>query len=238
MFFKKVSQFRNGRRKSEDRKSSGLYTRASRSVDLSNMGNKAFGISQPVLGVNTEHSSLDNEDPSDPSPTVAGSPTFTAPPKAKPADPPKSTPNPVQPKPVNSTPNVDATPRATTPCGLPAESHIPSHNQLDGLPPIDDASWCLLEGNTPAIAVPSDRSQSESTTSAASSVTVTPAVGSGMADSNSHDSAQVRDDFDHAVSVFSRLCYRACLADISQCYGRAHHVASTTFWRSGCYWVQ
>lgn len=70
MFLKKVTLFRSGRRKSEERRApAAMMPRSARSMDVG-MGNKAFGMSQPILSVNTEQSMTDNEDHSD----ASGSP--------------------------------------------------------------------------------------------------------------------------------------------------------------------
>ncbi|KAJ3524222.1 hypothetical protein NM688_g8598 [Phlebia brevispora] len=164
-------------------------------MDLSHLGNKAFGMSQPILGVNTDNSMTDNEEQSDSSPTVSGSPTYTMPPKAKTTELPSSAQGVQQQiKPQAPSPHVDATPKAPPTNGLPPVTPASSGNAVDGLPASDDHSWVVLESDKkPASAQrPDEVREPPASTSTASSSTVTATVEDGLADSGSHDSAQVR----------------------------------------------
>ena len=106
--------------------------RAAHSMD---MPSKAFGMSQPVLSVHTEHSGTDNEEQSDASgsPTQSGSrPTTSAPQSQEPTFPANTSPS----QPIAS----DSGPSRLLE-GLPPISTSPLNVPFDGLPsPSRDAS--------------------------------------------------------------------------------------------------
>ncbi len=177
MFFKKVSYLKNVRRKSDERKSAGGFPRNARSVEL---GNKAFGMSQPILGVNTDHCMTDAEDLSDPSSTVSDSPTNTN--MSKPSEDTKAH--------TSKTPaaNADTASRADAPHGLPPLSpQQPSTKPVvEGLPPVGDGHLFSNELNGSTDTAPSKQSSS-----ATSSITIAPVTDVGIVESDSHGSDQV-----------------------------------------------
>lgn len=128
MFFKKVTLFpRSGtpRRKSEERRgSSTALPRSARSMDVGmGMGNKMYGMSQPVLSVNA--SMTDNEDHSD----ASGSPTQSG------SRPTSSLPPPHSAHPLLPTQTTAHAVRSPPPSGLPPMDLGPAKLEIDGLPP-------------------------------------------------------------------------------------------------------
>jgi hypothetical protein len=129
MFLKRVTLFRHGRRNSEEKKSSmsvSMPLRSARSVDV---GRKDFGMSQPVLDIHAEQTTMESEDRSDASgsPNQSGSrltssgphPAQLTPPiAASPSSPTTSDRNP--PLLLSGLPTIDTSPLNVTIDGLPS----------------------------------------------------------------------------------------------------------------------
>ena len=170
MFLKKLTLLRTGRRVSmhADDMSADVFTRNAHAVQL---GNKAFNMSQPMLGVRMN---LDNEDHSDVSPTSCSSPTSGShkqPDSASSAVPSKQLPS------VHS--DIAIVARVDAPLGLPSTSErIPSRN-VDGLP---------ASGGQQSTAVSKPVANEAAS---ARSIVATASVKSGLTDSDSHESSDV-----------------------------------------------
>ena len=171
MFFKKVTLFRPGRRKSEERRASAtLMPRSARSMDMGMaMGNKAFGMSQPVLSVNADQSMTDNEDHSD----ASGSPTQ---PRSRPASslsPSQSAPpfTPSQPRDPNGA--------HSPPLGLPPVDLGTPRINIDGLPRSPELTQDIAAGS-PAI-------QPAQPESSGDEVPASDSAASGLSDSTSSE---------------------------------------------------
>lgn len=169
MFLKKVTLFRSGRRKSEERRAPAtMMPRSARSMDVG-MGNKAFGMSQPILSVNTEQSMTDNEDHSD----ASGSPLQ---PSSRlnnslPSHPQSALPV----TPVNQQSINDAHPPRLG--GLPPVELGPPKIVIDGLPVSIESIHTAADGSGNQPVKPDDNGNVGATSSGS--------VGSGLSDSTS-----------------------------------------------------
>ena len=207
LFFKRVSQFRAPRRKSqEDRKAStgpgtgfAVFPRKARSMDITN---KAFSMSQPVLGVASEHSMTDNDEASDSNATTAGSsPTPRKPKLSHPTPtllPTKPAAARTQAVTIKAPPlsNADSTPRVLAPSGLPAVSRGAAPTQSsEGLPVEDAPSWVWIDSNAAASAKNANTNSTVTGPSVLSTITATvpsAALVQDLADCGSHGSDEVR----------------------------------------------
>ena len=177
MFLKKLTLIRKDRRVSmNDDMNDAVFVRNARAVQL---GNKAFNMSQPMLGVRMN---LDNEDHEDVSATSCSSPTSGSHkhPDATPSTAPTKTLPPVQ-------SHESVISRA--PAGLPSTSQQPSPKSVDGLPPSQQPHFASKPQPVQNVVSVSKPTVNEA--ASARSIAGSTSVKSGLTDSDSHESSDV-----------------------------------------------
>lgn len=174
MFLKKMTMLRHTRRKSEERRSGSMFPRQARSMEL---GNKPFGMSQPILGVSTEQQSLTDNEGSECSPTSPSLPNS----RRASAIPNLQTPLPPVHQPSLNPPAVS---HVNPTAGLPTITQTPPSPIVEGLPISRDP----LPPPLPTTSSPASVSQTADTGLPVSSASVESSIG----DTESHDSIRVR----------------------------------------------
>lgn len=189
-----------------DDMNSAIFTRNAHAIQL---GNKAFNMSQPMLGAETEHSMMDNEDQSDVSPTACSSPTSGSQKQSDPVANALSN----QPSQIAGL-GIEITPRTSVPNGLPSIAQTVSPNQMEGLPSSGEPMWVGR-----SVIVPETHASPQPTASevaSARSVVATTSAKSGLTDSDSHTSSDVSLSYSLSRCRFSS---KGLHVGISRCNG-------------------